>query len=87
MIIERGCNGAPSYYIANMTWQELADFINKHMPECNKNQKVRMWNGGEGAIDGGMFCDASRITPYDADELPNPDNFYAINFNGDNAWY
>lgn len=74
-----------------MTWQELADFINNHMPECNRNQKVRVWNSGEenmyGDMNGGQFCDANSITPFDDDEEPNPDNIYFISFNGENAWW
>lgn len=70
-----------------MTWQELADFINNQMPECNRNQKVRVWNSAMSAMDGGEFCDANSITPYDEDEQPNIDNFYAIDFNGENAWW
>lgn len=85
-------NGTPVYYTdANMTWQELADFINNHMPECNRNQKVRVWNSGEdgeyGAIYGGEFCNANSITPYDDDAEPTPDNIYFISFTGENAWW
>lgn len=86
--VDYGHNGTPAYYTdANMTWQELADFINNHMPECNRNQKVRIWNSGDdGAMDGGEFCNANSITPYDDDEEPNPDNIYFISFNGEDSW-
>lgn len=70
-----------------MTWQELANFINNQMPECNRNQKVRVWNSGEDStMDGGEFCDANNVTPFDDDEEPNPDNIYFISFNGDDSW-
>ena len=88
--IENGHCGTP-YADGDMTWRELADFINNHMPECNKDDKVIVWNSGEdgeyGAMDGGKFSDCVGITPYNTYEESSADNFYAIDFNGENSWW
>lgn len=71
-----------------MTWQELADFINNQMPECNKNQQVCVWDAGFNDVSGGKWIDCFDIEPYDADEEPNVDNFYSIVANtDDNGWW
>lgn len=62
-----------------MTWQELADFINNEMPECNKNEQATVWNAGES----GDFFNIICIDQYDADEEPSETNFYSININID----
>ena len=56
-----------------MTWKQLADFINNQMPECNKNQKVMVWDSKSG-----QFCYAHDVSPFDIDECANDNNFYSI---------
>ena len=69
-----------------MTWQELADFINNKMPECNRNQQVVIWDMSTNNPSGGKWFDACRISPYDMDEEPNADNFYSIEINTEDWW-
>lgn len=69
-----------------MTWQELADFINNEMPECNRNQPACVWDASMNNPSGGCFIDVKDISPYDADEYPNEYNFYSIDINTENCW-
>ena len=72
-----------------MTWQELADFINNEMPECNRNQDVTVWDAGYYGYTGGKFTTIHTISPFDEYENPNGDNFYSMNINTDcaNVWW
>lgn len=65
-----------------MTWQELADFINNQMPECNRNGKATVWDDGHG-----RFYPIHDIDQFDHDEEPNPDNFYTVNVNIITDWW
>lgn len=89
--IDCGYRGAPVYYAnGNMTWRKLADFINNYMPECNKDDAVRVWNSGDDGfaeMKGGQFCDCTSISTYDDDEESSSDNPYFIGFNGDDCWW
>lgn len=71
-----------------MTWQELADFINNEMPECNRDQPVCIWNcGDDGKAEmlGGQFCYCDDVSPFNADDKASPLNYYSLDFNGENA--
>ena len=72
-----------------MTWQELADFINNEMPECNRRQDVAVWDAGYYGVTGGKFCTIHTISPFDESESPNGNNFYSMNINTDciNVWW
>lgn len=77
---------ASPYFIAHgnnaMTWQELADFINDQMPECNRNERATI-------MDNGYSCKVSfiyGIMPYSLDEEPNEDNYYSIQADMDTGW-
>ena len=64
-----------------MTWQELADFINNKMPECNRNQQAVAWNASMNDSSGGKFIYITDISPFDAEEPHGTDNFYSVNIN------
>ena len=66
-----------------MTWQELADFINNEMPDCNRNEQASVRDGGES----GRWYYIHSITPFDADEEPNADNYYSVNINADDDYW
>lgn len=70
-----------------MTWQELADFINNEMPECNRNQTANVWDASCGEPTGGNWYEVKDISPYDADEQPNEHNFYSIDINTELGTY
>lgn len=70
-----------------MTWQELADFINNEMPECNRNQTANVWDASTNNPSGGQFIDIKDFSPYDEDEYPNVNNFYSLDINTENGWY
>lgn len=69
-----------------MTWQELADFINNEMPECNRNQTVCVWDASTNNPSGGGFIDVKSVSPYDEDEQPNVDNYYSLDINTEDRW-
>ena len=60
-----------------MTWQELADFINDEMPECNKDEEATVWD----ADNSGDFLPIISVTPYDYIASPSELNPYSINLN------
>lgn len=64
-----------------MTWQELADFINDEMPECNKDEEATVWDSGNS----GNFYHILDISPYDTYESANEYNFYSIDINTDDG--
>ena len=65
-----------------MTWQQLADFINNEMPECNRNGMAAVWDD-----EIGRFYPIKDIDQLDYDEEPNPDNFYTVNINTATDWW
>lgn len=69
-----------------MTWQELADFINNEMPECNRNQTANVWDASMNNSSGGKWIDITDISPYDEAEYPNVNNFYSVVINTENWW-
>ena len=69
-----------------MTWQELADFINNEMPECNRNQTANVLDVSMNNSSSGKWIDITDISPYDEDEYPNVNNFYSIVINTEDWW-
>ena len=60
-----------------MTWQELADFINNEMPDCNRNEQASVYDA-----DNSMeFLPIIGVTPYDYSASPSELNPYSIDFN------
>lgn len=74
------------YKQGRITWQELADFINSEMPECNRNEQVSVWDASTNNYTGGKFFSALSISPFNADEEPNEDNYYSIVVDTENGW-
>lgn len=64
-----------------MTYKQLAEFILNKMPKDNLNNRVTLYDTQEG-----KFFSVIDFTPFDAEECPNEDNFYSIDFHSDEFW-
>lgn len=65
-----------------MTWQELADFINKKMPENERNDDAIVWDASTNDVSGGKFMYVIDCSPYDENEPTD----YSLTINTDNGF-